>query len=67
MTFTLRPHRRGEKHPLAKLTEADVLIIRKRYVPASRVHGAPAIARDYRVNPKTIKDILSGANWGWLS
>jgi len=62
----IRMHRQGEKHPLSKLTAQDVLKIRARHIPANRNHGAAAISRDYRVNKRTISDLISGKNWGWL-
>ncbi|MFA4972536.1 MAG: HNH endonuclease [bacterium] len=52
---------RGERNGQAKLTEAQVREIRVRYV-----HGTPsqtAIAREYGVSRRAIRNILAGKSW----
>ena len=52
-----RPHK-GEAHGRAKLTEADVLVIRRR-----RGESPTAIGREYDVTGETIRGIWSGRLW----
>jgi hypothetical protein len=54
---------RGEKHPRARLSIADVLDIR-----ALKASGAKGIeiARKYGVTAANISQICSGKKWGWL-
>lgn len=53
---------RGSRHGLHKLTEADVLQIRRLLPSVSQTE----IARQFEVDPSTINNIKSGKNWGWL-
>ena len=55
-------HNRGERHNLAKLTEADVREIRRLRGTASRAE----IAERFGVSVATVKGIYSGHTWGWL-
>lgn len=55
--------RRGEAHGRAKLTEADVLAIRARYVWQDRNNGARALSRRYGVSKTTIARIVAGEYW----
>jgi len=59
--------RRGTRHALAKLTEADVREIRRRYAPSySRKTGpntGPALAREYGVSRSLIHRIVRGESW----
>jgi hypothetical protein len=52
---------RGEKHPLAKLTEAQVREIRAATIPQK------TLAAKFGVNRSTICQIKSGQRWGWLT
>lgn len=54
---------RGSKLPQARLTEALAAQIRADYVPNSRTHGAPALARRYGVHRRTIEKLLSWDTW----
>jgi len=54
---------RGEAHWLAKLTNAQVADIRKRYVKGSREAGTVALAREFNVDHKTIWNIVNGKAW----
>ena len=56
----LRPHLEGEKHPLAKLTSADVHAIRK----SRGTHRD--IARRYGVSESTIYRLKARLSWAWL-
>jgi hypothetical protein len=54
---------RGERSPLAKLSESDVRAIR-----AMRDQKTfKQIAKEYSVDPSTISLVMAGKNWGWLS
>ena len=50
----------GEKHPKAKLTESDVLEIRKR---CEQGEGPQAIAEDYPVTPSVVSNIKAKRIW----
>lgn len=56
-----RRHAFGERHPLGKLTEKQVLSI------ASDGRGRRVIAETYGVSIHAIADIRNGKNWGWLT
>ena len=63
--------RRGSRNGASKLTEAKVREIRSRYVPCAngkrRDPGSTIVlAREFGVNPSTIKAIAHGVIWGWL-
>jgi hypothetical protein len=51
---------RGEQHAAAKLTAADVRVIRMRLASGS---AAPAIARDFGVSPEAVHGIKHGRTW----
>lgn len=55
---------RGEKDAMAKLTERDVIEIRRRYVP--RRVSMHCLAKEYGVTQGAINLILKRKNWGWL-
>lgn len=58
-------HTRGERNAQHKLTEADVLAIRRMYVG----RGGPsqrAIADQYGVSFQHVNQIISGDRWAWL-
>jgi hypothetical protein len=55
---------RGERRPLAKLTEADVHHIRAVYTGARGQVGV--LAREFGVSYVTVHDVLSGRTWAWL-
>jgi hypothetical protein len=52
---------RGEKHAQAKLTEQQVHAIRQ------DERGSRAVAADYGVRPRTIRQIRARRTWGWLA
>lgn len=54
---------KGEKHPKAKLTEADVLAIREKR-SAGVSYGK--LAKEYGVCKKTVMDVASGKHWSYL-
>jgi hypothetical protein len=57
--------RKGSLNPTSKLTERQVIAIRKRYDAGGTSHRALAI--EFKVGKATITRILSGKNWGWLA
>jgi hypothetical protein len=57
---------RGTRNGHAKLTEQDVLAIRRAYVPHSRTAGGQALADRYGVCNQTIHEILSRKIWTHL-
>lgn len=57
-------HDKGSNSVKAKLTEADIPIIRKRLKDANYRRGIlTAIAKDYKVDAATIRDIRDGLTW----
>ena len=56
--------RKGSLNPTSKLTENQVLAIRKKYREGESSHRA--LASEFGVGKATITRILSGKNWGWL-
>lgn len=54
---------RGISHPKAKLSDANIIAIRGRYVPFDREHGQCALARAYGVTQATIARIVNGSSW----
>lgn len=57
-------HSRGERSSKAKLTEKQVLEIRRRYKSETISHESLAVY--YGVSRKAISMLISGKNWGWL-
>ncbi|TGV15839.1 hypothetical protein EN816_00885 [Mesorhizobium sp. M8A.F.Ca.ET.173.01.1.1] len=55
-------HNRGERHPLAKLTEDEV-----RAIYSDDRTPQSVIAREYGVSFVTVSDIKRGRSWKWLS
>lgn len=51
----------GEQSELSKLTEKDVLEIRKNYIPV--VNSYSMLAKKYNVGPNTIGDIICRRTW----
>ena len=58
--------RRGESHGMHKLTEDEVLSIRKEYVKGDREHSLHALAEKYGVSYCTIQAIVKGRLWSHL-
>lgn len=57
---------RGESHPRSKLTEDQVLAMRKRYIPFCRVNGANQIARELGVRICAVLDAVNKVTWKFL-
>lgn len=55
---------RGARHPAAKLTEADIPVI-KRLLNSGQA-TVSQLARQYGVSHKSISFIRDGVNWGWV-
>ena len=55
--------RSGEANGRAKLSSADVVEIRKKYVRGSKEFGQVALAAEYGVRQAHISRILLGKNW----
>lgn len=53
----------GEKNSSAKLSEVDIIKIRKLYKKGSREYGSVALSRIYKVLPSTIWDIANYHTW----
>lgn len=53
----------GTKHHSNKLSEHDVLTIRRRYVPRDKQNSLHAIARDYGLSAKTVQQIVRREIW----
>ena len=58
--------RRGETHGGHKLTEKEVISIRKEYVKGDREHSLHALGEKYGVNWCTIQAIVKGRSWSYL-
>lgn len=56
-----KPGRRGEQHPMVKLTATDVREIRRRYVRG--VVGYKRLAPDYGITPGAVEKIVKGLTW----
>lgn len=54
----------GEKSSQAKLTEKDVLEIRKKYMPGK--YGYVKLSREYGVHDKTIRKIINRTSWSHI-
>lgn len=59
-----RTDKKGEKHHAAKLTEDDVIEIKRVFRGHDKEFGAVALANKYNVRPKAILAIVRGDNWG---
>lgn len=57
----------GELHYGHKLSEQDVLNIIKEYKPGVRGSGTESIAKKYGVHRMTIKAIITGQSWKYLT
>ncbi|WP_082445555.1 HNH endonuclease signature motif containing protein [Pseudomonas sp. FH4] len=53
----------GEMHSLAKLTEAQVSLIRNRYKPYCRINSSCAIAKELGVSQRTVWAVIKGITW----
>lgn len=51
------PHASGEKHPKAKLTDAQVAKMRRMYKP--RVVGYVTLAEEFGCSWRTVRDIVT--------
>lgn len=56
----------GVNHPSNKLTEAQVLAIRARYVPRDPVNGLSALGREFGISTKTAQQIVRREIWKQL-
>lgn len=54
---------KGADNGNATLAAVDVLAIRKRYIKGSRLHGGPALSREYHVTATTICNIINRHQW----
>ena len=58
---------RGDKQHLAKLSDADVREIRKRYKRRDPVDGGRALACEFGVTPQAISYVVKGETWRHVS
>ncbi len=56
----------GEKHPMHKLSEKDVLFIRANHKRNGGAISTGDFAKQYNVNPQTITEIVSGRTWSHI-
>lgn len=56
-------HLEGERHPQAKLTAAQVVEIRARYIPYCKLNCANALAREYSITASQITRIINRKAW----
>lgn len=57
---------RGNNNPQCKLSENDVLEIRKRYKPHSKDGNAKVLAEEFGVSHYYIYNLVRNDRWGWL-
>ncbi len=57
---------RGEDNNLSKLTQANVRLIRERFVPWSRTDGVASLAREFGFSETGMRAVLQRKSWGWL-
>lgn len=53
----------GERSGQSKITEKDVLEIRRIFRPYSRKFGAPALGKRFGIAPTQVKNIIHRRNW----
>ena len=63
---SLQPIRKGTNNNSAKLSDIDILTIRKLYVPYDKVFGCRALAARYNVTHSTITRITTGQGWAHI-
>lgn len=56
-------NKRGEKHSMSKLKEADIIRIRKLY--DKKIYSTYSLAREYGVSPSTIGYIIKRKIWNY--
>lgn len=56
---------KGSANPYAKLTEGDVMVIRKRSIEGGRFYGRKELAKEYGVSEAHIKDIVNRRRGAW--
>lgn len=57
---------KGVNNPQSKLTDSDILEIRKTYRPHSKSNGAKALAERFGVSHHYIYHIVRNDRWRWL-
>ena len=62
----LQSSRKGTHNSSAKLSDIDILTIRKLYVPYDKVFGCRALAAKYNVTHSTITRITTGQGWAHI-
>ena len=55
--------RLGSAHPRAKVTEEQVLEMRRRYTPQSQTDGSSALAREFGLAQASVWAIISRQSW----
>ncbi len=64
ISYETRP--RGAGHGRAKITDEDVIEMRRRYVPGCKYDGGAAMAREYGLDSSTVNDIVNRRRWAHL-
>ena len=54
---------KGSKHKMSKLTEADIIEMRKLYIKQHSRFGYAGLAKQFGVTPGCVRDILIGKTW----
>ena len=55
--------KKGEMHPMHKLSQKDVDWIRAHHIPFDNTYGSKAMAVKFGVRPQTITDIANNRSW----
>ena len=54
---------KGSKHKMSKLTEADILEMRKLFIKGNKRFGYAGLAKQFGVTPGCVRDIMIGKTW----
>lgn len=56
----------GVNNPMCKLTDEEVMSIRKEYKPYSKTSSLKVLSEKYNISQSHLSNILNGSRWGWL-
>ena len=57
---------RGERNSIAKLTEQDVMLIRRLYVPRSKQFSCTALGKQFGLSQQTVWQIVKRQRWNHI-
>ena len=56
----------GSNNPMCKLTEDEVILIRKEYKPYSKTASLKVLSKKYNISESHLSHIINGSRWRWL-